>query len=94
MGDDHTKPRGPHREKRLTPVGVRAQKTRGRYGDGHGLYLVVDPSGAKRWVQRIVVAGKRCDLGLGSVALVGLADAREEALRLRRLARTGPEHAA
>jgi len=70
-------------------VGIRAQKTPGRYGDGHGLYLVVDPSGAKRWIQRIVVTGKRCDLGLGSIALVGLADAREEALRLRKLARTG-----
>lgn len=89
MGDEHIKPRGPHREKRLTPVGVRAQKAPGRYGDGHGLYLVVDPSGAKRWVQRIVVAGKRSDLGLGSAALVGLAEAREEALRLRKLARAG-----
>ena len=22
----------------------------GRHGDGHGLYLVVDPSGARRWI--------------------------------------------
>ena len=83
------KPRGRHPEKRLTAVSVRAIKTSGRHGDGNGLYLVVDPSGAKRWVQRIVVASKRCDIGLGSASLVGLAEAREEAHRLRGLARRG-----
>jgi len=49
----------------------------------------VAPSGAKNWVLRTVVKGKRCDLGLGSVTLVSLADAREEARRLRQIARTG-----
>ena len=50
---------------------------------------MVDPSGAKRWVQRIVVNGKRCDLGLGGLSVVGLGEAREEAQRLRALARRG-----
>lgn len=36
-----------------------------------------------------MVLGKRCDLGLGSLQLVSLADAREEAARLRRIARAG-----
>ncbi|SLN10997.1 hypothetical protein PEL8287_00210 [Roseovarius litorisediminis] len=27
----------------------------GRHGDGSGLYLVVDPSGARRWIARVVV---------------------------------------
>jgi hypothetical protein len=27
----------------------------GRHGDGNGLYLVVDPSGARRWIVRVVV---------------------------------------
>ena len=27
----------------------------GRHGDGAGLYLVVDPSGARRWIVRVTV---------------------------------------
>ena len=46
-------------------------------------------SGARSWVQRLVIHGRRRDIGLGSVALVPLADAREKALVNRRLAREG-----
>jgi integrase len=53
------------------------------------LYLVVDPSGAKRWVLRIIVQGKRRDIGLGGLRLVSLAEAREKALEFRKLAREG-----
>lgn len=73
----------------LTAVRVKSIREPGRYGDGNGLYLVVEPSGARRWMLRIIVRGKRCDLGLGSVSLVDLADARDEAQRLRRIARKG-----
>jgi integrase len=83
------KPRGRHPEKRLTAVHIRNTKRPGRYADGNGLYLFVDDSGAKRWLLRTVVAGKRCDIGLGSVQLVSLANARDEAQRLRALARKG-----
>ena len=31
----------------------------GRHGDGGGLYLIVDPSGARRWIARVVVKGQR-----------------------------------
>jgi hypothetical protein len=31
----------------------------GRHGDGSGLYQVVDPSGARRWIVRIVVKGQK-----------------------------------
>ena len=58
-----------------------------RYADGGGLYLIVDPSGAKRWVLRTLVKGKRCDIGLGGLLRVSLAQARDEAARLRRIAR-------
>ncbi|ATN32523.1 integrase [Rhizobium sp. ACO-34A] len=61
----------------------------GRYSDGNGLYLVVDPSGAKRWMLRTVVQGKRTDIGLGGLSLVSLAEARELALSYRRMARQG-----
>jgi integrase len=84
--------RQPHPQKALTVRAVQAaqagDRTR-RIGDGGGLFLIVFPSGAKSWVLRTVVKGKRCDLGLGSATLTSLAAAREEARRLRRIARTG-----
>jgi integrase len=86
-----SKPRGQHPDKRLTAVTVRNLKRPGRYADGNGLYLVVDHSGAKRWILRTVIARRRCDIGLGSVRLVSLADAREEATKLRRQARRGED---
>lgn len=85
------KPRRAHPDKVLTAVHVRNFKAPGKYCDGNGLYLVVDPSGAKRWMVRTVILGKRCDIGLGSVRLVSLAEAREEALRIRRKARDGED---
>lgn len=75
----------------LTAVGIRNIKAPGRYCDGNGLYLVVDPSGAKRWVLRTVVRGRRTDLGLGSTRLVSLAEARDQATALRKQARSGED---
>ena len=59
------------------------------YADGNGLYLCVEPSGAKRWVQRLVIRGKRHHMGLGSLSLVPLKEAREKALSNRKIAREG-----
>ena len=61
----------------------------GRYCDGQGLYLYVQTSGARSWVQRLVIHGRRRDIGLGSAQLVRLADAREKALVNRKMAREG-----
>ena len=61
----------------------------GRHGDGNGLYLLVKPSGAKSWVLRTVVRGRRCDIGLGGYPLVSLAEARVAAFEHRKLARAG-----
>jgi hypothetical protein len=83
------KRRGRHPEKALSAVQVRQLKTAGRYADGNGLYLVVDPSGAKRWVLRTVVKSKRRDIGLGGVSLVSLNEAREKAGSYRKIAREG-----
>ncbi|MCY4355080.1 MAG: tyrosine-type recombinase/integrase [Truepera sp.] len=70
-----------------------AQKVRtappGFYCDGQGLNLRVDPSGARRWVQRLVIRGKPRTLGLGGYPLVSLKEAREKALANRKLARAG-----
>jgi Arm DNA-binding domain len=76
-----------HPHKALTTRGVQALHTPGRYADGGGLYLLVGPGGSKSWVLRTVVMGTRRDIGLGGVTLVSLADAREDARRLRRTAR-------
>ena len=78
---------GQHPEKALSSVKIKSLSKSGRYTDGNGLYLIVDPSGAKRWVLRTVVKGKRTDIGLGSISLVSLAEAREEAAKLRKIAR-------
>ena len=51
--------------------------------------LVVEPSGSKRWVQRVVINGKRRDIGHDSLQLVSLKEAREKALAARKLAREG-----
>lgn len=86
-----TKPTGRHQEKRLTAAAVRSISKPGLHGDGHGLYLRVDASGAKRWIQRIMIQGKRRDIGLGSASLVDLKEARERALEQRKLARAGDD---
>jgi integrase len=69
----------------------------GRHGDGNGLYLVVDPSAARRWIVRVVVKGQRnkkgaplrTDFGLGGADIVTLNQARERALEYRRMAKQG-----
>ncbi|MEM1360413.1 MAG: integrase arm-type DNA-binding domain-containing protein [Pseudomonadota bacterium] len=76
----------------------------GRHGDGNGLYLVVDPSGARRWIVRVTVKGQknrkggplRTDFGLGGADVVTLAEARVKALDYRRMAKSGknPRHSA
>ena len=76
-------------EKALSAAFVRQVAIPGKYFDGQGLYLRVQPNGARQWVQRIVIRGKRCELGLGNPSLVSLAEAREQALANRKLAREG-----
>jgi integrase len=61
----------------------------GKYFDGQGLILLVRPNGAKQWVQRITIRGKRCELGLGSPPAVSLATARRLALENRGKAMLG-----
>ena len=83
------KPKGKHPEKALSAAKVRSLAKPGRYADGNGLYLVVDPSGAKRWMLRTVVHNRRRDIGLGGLRLVPLAEARERAIQFRKIAREG-----
>ena len=55
----------------------------GRYADGGNLYLLVDHSGAKRWLFIFRWQGKQREMGLGSLRDVTLAQARERATAAR-----------
>jgi integrase-like protein/Arm domain-containing DNA-binding protein len=72
---------------KLTARQVAAAKP-GRHGDGAGLYLVVAPSGARKWIMRFTWAGKPNEMGLGGAA-VSLAQARDKADAARKLVAAG-----
>lgn len=66
----------------LTAIEVKNAKP-GRHADRDGLYLLVRPTGSRSWVVRTQVDGNRQDFGLGSAAVVPLAEARSTAAELR-----------
>lgn len=74
---------------KLNAALVQQVATPGIYRDGGGLLLRVEDSGAKRWVLRTSVKGKRMDVGLGSAREVSLKEARDLAADLRKEARAG-----
>jgi integrase len=61
----------------------------GQYGDGAGLWLVVDATGAKRWIYRFQIGGKASSMGLGAVRDVSLPEARAKAQVARAAVRSG-----
>ncbi len=75
------------------PLSARKVETAGpgRHGDGRGLFLYVKPSGARSWVLRYQVQGRRRDLGLGAYPDVSLAMARDRAADARRLIAEGED---
>ena len=77
--------------KKLTAAFVKTVSEPGKYGDQHGLILRVLPSGAKQWIWRGTVHGRRRDLGLGGFPYVSLAEARQQAFDYRKLARSGAD---
>lgn len=88
--DAAAKPIDMGRKPRLTATMVRNLGP-GKYHDGNGtgLFLRVDPTGARLWIQRLTIRGKRHDLGLGGFPVVTLAEARERAMENKRLAYKG-----
>lgn len=68
---------------RLSARKVQTLAEPGQHADGGGLYLVVDPSGARRWMFRYRLNGKRREMGLGSGQAVPLVRARELAAEAR-----------
>lgn len=61
----------------------------GMHADGKGLYLSVSKSGSKSWIFRYQVAGRRREMGLGSLSELSVAKARAEAETLRELTASG-----
>ena len=83
------KKQGRHPERALSAAFVRTVTKPGRYGDGLGLALLVTKPGARCWIQRLTINGRRRELGLGGYPVVTLAQAREQALANKRLVREG-----
>lgn len=57
----------------------------GYWLDGGGLYLQVSKTGAKSWIYRYQLHGKRREMGLGSLASVPAKEARRRAAEARAL---------
>ena len=65
---------------KLTAIGIKNLPA-GKHTDGaNGLSLKVSQSGAKSWIQRMTVGGKKIDRGLGSYPTVSLKEARRKAV--------------
>lgn len=77
------------RTNRLTAISLKRPMAPGRYADGNNLYLEVGPSGSKRWALIYTHQSRRRELGLGTVELVSLADARRRAVEAAQLRQNG-----
>ena len=75
--------------KQITALEAKSIKIPGKYRAEKTLYLYVKPEGTKSWVQRLIVRGKRRDIGLGAYPTVSLGEAREMAAHNLRAARAG-----
>jgi integrase len=76
----------------LTDKAIRALKSREKpfkVSDGAGLYLLIQPTGARLWRLKYRFAGKEKLAALGVYPEVGLADARSRRDDLRRLRASG-----
>ena len=68
---------------KLNPKTIAGALPPGRYGDGGNLYLIVDSTGAKRWMFIFRWQGRQQEMGLGALRDVSLAKARERAAAAR-----------
>ena len=76
----------------LTDVAARTAKPREKeykLTDGHGLYLLIKPTGSKRWYLKYRFEGKESRTALGAYPLLSLAKAREKRDEIRLLIAEG-----
>jgi integrase len=81
----------PKKAAELGPLQVSRLKEPGAHAVGGvaGLMLKISDAGARSWILRAMVAGKRRDMGLGGYPDVTLAQARDSARTARAQIRTG-----
>jgi integrase len=77
------------RTAKLSAVEVAKAKGPAVLHDGGGLYLRISATGAKSWVFRFQLDGKRRDMGLGPFPDISLAEARGKASAHRKLRHEG-----
>src|SRR5687767_502770 len=70
---------------RLSAKEIAKMRRPGFYCDGAGLYLQVNTSGSKSWIYRYTLRGREREMGLGSVLVNSLAEARGKAQDARKL---------
>jgi len=73
----------------LTPLAVRRLSKAGYHADGAGLYLQVLESGARSWVLKYTLFGRKREMGLGSCKTYTIDEAREKARKYRQLVDDG-----
>ena len=74
--------------RRVDRLSARAVTTLGKPGyhaDGGGLYLQVSRTMTKSWLFCFTLRGRPREMGLGELALVPMAEARQRALDCRRM---------
>ena len=72
----------------LTALEIKHAKE-GMHADGNGLYLRVQPSGAKSWIFRFQLNGKRREMGMGTLEHKTPVEARSEVAQLAAQVRAG-----
>ena len=77
------------RVNKLTAKAIASFDKTGRFSDGGGLYLQVSKTGTKFWLFRFMLNGVSCEMGLGPVGDVTLAEARRVAHDCLALLREG-----
>lgn len=73
---------------RIKPLQISKAKP-GKYADGGGLYLIVAPTGSRKWVLRFTWHGKAREMGLGAATDKNLKAARSAALEAQGLIARG-----
>lgn len=76
---------------KLTVKKIQGITKAGSYGDGRNLWLIVGSTGLKRWEFRYTLNGRPRQMGLGSLDLMKLNEARDKALELRRMVQNGED---
>jgi integrase len=74
---------------KLTAAAVRELRSKGRYGDGDGLWLDVRSAERRYWTYRFMIGGRARTMTFGSAEKVPLTEARNRAARARGAVKAG-----